>query len=284
MSASLEDIRVRFNQRFVECLKECLKVLGWTSRHIAKEIKPETEPGSKDYYKTIDRILNGKVKTPQAYTLEGIIEVLRKEEKVTRTPVPLSQEEFIRKWLDLEIPCRVESTKKRTTLWVLGSYSDLQDSEKEVAQKIVSILPPKLVELGIRVVMGDSEMLLEFAENYRNAQVTKNDVPNAIILLGKIRQRDLRDLFRDTIYYVPDLALLIGGRTRRGRVEEEYDYARKAGIPVLPIPSTGGVAQQVQPTASEAIHLFDAPNRTGDDVDVGDLIDKILDAIRIYVG
>jgi len=152
-----------------------------------------------------------------------------------------------------------------------------------MAENIVRFLPPELVRLGVRLVVGNSDMLRKFAENYMNAQINNTDAPNAIILLGKLRQRDLRNLFEDAIYYVPNLAILLGGGGKIGRVKEEYDDTVRAGIPVIPIYSTGGVAKQVEPTADKVKTLYKTFSQKGANVDAGDLVQAIVKAVRIYV-
>jgi hypothetical protein len=66
--------------------------------------------------------------------------------------------------------------------------------------------------------------------------------PNPLIVLGSLRlTRDLRRLFVDSIGRVPDIGIVIGG-SPGGRAEEEVQLAAPAGIPLLPLPLTGGVA------------------------------------------
>lgn len=276
--STVDELRAKFDKKkSVEWLRKCLGVLGWTSRRLAEEICDIAPYYYKEQppYRNINRILHGEIKKPTKHTFECIVKVLSKEKRINPTQ---SQEEFIRRWISGE---EVESTPKRITLWVLGSDFGLEDREREIAEGIVSMLPAGLVKLGVRVVMGESIMLREFAENYRNAQISSDDAPNAIILLGKLRGRDLRDLFTDAINCVPDLAILIGGAVE-SRAKEEYKCAIKAGIPIIPIPSTGGLAKQVKPTANRASHLFNILNRTGVSVDVGDLTKAILEAVKRY--
>lgn len=172
---------------------------------------------------------------------------------------------------------------KRTTVWLFGSYSGIGKEERSLAEKIISIISHGFVKLGVRVVMGESEMLRDFANKYRDDLIASNAPnPNPIILPGKLRQRDLKYLFLDAISAVPDIAILIGGGIERGRAKEEYDYAIKAEIPVLAIPATGGVAKQVESTADKASELYNVLKRTGTEVDAGDLSNAILDAVSKY--
>ncbi len=281
--SALDDVRANFNERSVEWLKECLATLDWTSRDLARRIDAKNP----FLHKTIERILNRQVKTPHLTTLNCIADILRKEGKITQARTPIGQEELARKWLVHTIPGEIDETdpepSERTTLWVLGSYTGLSDTEKAIAEYIVRSLPSSLIEAGIRVVVGDSTMLTEFIHNCRDAHNQSGTIaPNPVMIFGRLRKRDLRDLFEDTINCVPDLALLIGGRIERGRVKEEYDCAVKAGIPIICVASTGGVAKQVRSVADKASHLYGILSETGGDVDAGDLTTVIREAVRIY--
>jgi hypothetical protein len=280
---NLNDVREKFNQRSVEWLENCLQTLGWTSQDLARRIDAENPY----LYKTIDRILNERVKTPQLATLEDISEVLRKEELITQARLPIKRERLAGKWLaytlgreENEIDSR---PGKRTTIGMLGSYKGMSDLEKNIAERIISSLPSKLIGAGIRVVVGDSIMLQDFLHNCRDIHNQSDTaVPNPVLIFGRLRKRDLHDLFEDTINCIPDLAILIGGDIEKGRVKEEYDGAVKADIPIICIASTGGVAKQVKSVAEKASHLFDVLNQTGDNIDTGDLISAIWEAIVIY--
>ena len=281
--ANLNDIREKFNQRSVEWLQNCLQNLGWTSRDLARRI----DAGNPYLYKTIDRILRGQVKTPQLATLEDISDVLRKEEIITQARLPIKPERLAGKWLSYTMGREMDEIDsrpgKRTTIWMLGSYKGLSDIEKEIAERIISSLPAKLIGAGIRVVVGDSIMLEEFIRNCRDIHNQSDTaVPNPVMIFGRLRKRDLRDLFEDAINCIPDLAILLGGDIEKGRVKEEYDGAVKAEIPIICIASTGGVAKQVKSVAGRASDFFDILNQTGDNIDTGDLISAIWEVIVIY--
>jgi hypothetical protein len=182
------------------------------------------------------------------------------------------------------VPDRPPARERRSTIWIVGSYSGLGPRELSIAHNLVPIVAKGLVDLEVRAVMGESDMLREFADNYRDAAIaSKVTVPNPIILPGKLRQRDLTDLFRDAISVVPDLALFIGGGTR-GRVQEEHGAAVAAGIPTIVIPATGGAAASLKSTAHKADHLAAALNKIGRDADSGDLANAILKAVALYAG
>jgi hypothetical protein len=167
---------------------------------------------------------------------------------------------------------------------VIGSYSELSERELAVAKRLVPILAKGLVDLRVRLVTGESDMLLELSHQYRDAAIAANSpVPTAIMLSGKLRQRELKNLFLDAIGVIPDLAIVIGGRVSRGRVEEECVMADKAGIPLLPIPATGGVAAKIQRTADKVDDLHSHLAKVGDIVDTGDLSNALLKAVKKYM-
>ena len=89
--ANLNDVREKFNERSVEWLMNCLQTLSWTSHDLARRIDAENPY----LYKTINRILNGRVKTPQLATLEDISDVLRKEELITEARLPIKRERLV---------------------------------------------------------------------------------------------------------------------------------------------------------------------------------------------
>ncbi|MBN1582582.1 MAG: hypothetical protein JXA89_17870 [Anaerolineae bacterium] len=282
--SALENVRNHFNERSVQWLNNCLDKLGWTSRDLAQHINAN----NKYLYKTIDRILGRRVKKPQLSTLEDIVNVLRWQAIIPQTKRPIQQEALARKWLLYTIDSETEEKdpkpKERTTLWVFGSYAGLSDSEKKIASGIIKSLPSKLIGAGIRVVVGDSTMLREFIHICRDMHNNSDRmVPNPVMIFGRLRNRDLRDLFEDTINCIPDLAILVGGDIEKGRVKQEYHDAVKADIPIICIPSTGGVAKQVNSVAPRASHLFDILNQMGDNIDTGDLITALWDAILLYV-
>ncbi len=127
-------------------------------------------------------------------------------------------------------------------------------------------------------------MLDDIASYCRNVAMSLNPRgPLPIILDGKLRQTDLRMLFRETIGIIPDLAIVIGGGISRGRVSEECVAADKAGIPVLPLAATGGAAARVKLTAHKAANLYKAPASSGGAIDVNDLVAVALNAVECYV-
>jgi len=149
---------------------------------------------------------------------------------------------------------------------------------------LLPLIAKGFVDIGVRVVSGESDMLIDFAHHYRDAAlVAKARVPNAITLFGRLRQRDARNLFRDAIGVVPTVAVVIGGGIARGRVKEEYDMACRANIPVIPVPASGGAASVLKPTARKADDLLPLLAPTRKAVDVGDVGTALIKAAARYV-
>ena len=175
------------------------------------------------------------------------------------------------------------SLARRTTVWVLGSYSELETSEVTIARKMIATLGSGLAARGVRLVTGKSDMLDDLAGHCRNVAMAMSPRgPLPIILDGKLRQTDLKTLFRDTIGGIPNLAIVIGGGVSRGRVAEECDAAEEAGIPILPVPVTGGAAARVRLTAHIATDLYEVLRKTGCAMDTNDLVAALLQAVELY--
>ena len=168
----------------------------------------------------------------------------------------------------------------RTTVWVLGSFSELSDRERTVAKKLIEIFAQGLVNSGVRLVSGESDLLIELAEHYRKAAIASSaHVPSAVMLYGKLRQRDAKKLFLDAIGLIPDLAIVIGGRISRGRVKQECQMAAMANIPILTVPAAGGAAATITPTANKAADLYGLLDGT----DIGDVSKALLQAVERYL-
>jgi len=180
-------------------------------------------------------------------------------------------------------PVMIAPPTPRTTIWVLGSYSELETLEVSLVRKVIATLGSSLAARGVRLVSGQSDMLNELAAHYRHFAMTMNPRgPLPIILDGRLRRTDLRVLFCDTIGGIPDLAIVVGGGVSRGRVAEECDAAEKAGIPILPVAATGGAAAQVRLTAHNAIDLLENMGRTASETDATDLVAALLMAVDRY--
>ena len=151
------------------------------------------------------------------------------------------------------------------------------------AEKLVSILAKGFADMGMRVVMGQSNMLEEFALAYRDASFASlTPPPPPIILSGSLRRGNVRHVFVDAIGRVPDIALVIGGNRNRSRVFEEAESATAAGIPVLALSSTGGTAAGVGSTLaidSDQLKIITDLSRP---LGSGDLAVRVLEAFRSF--
>ena len=171
----------------------------------------------------------------------------------------------------------------RLTVWVIGSYTNLAEKDRIHAEKLVSILAKGFANIGIRVVMGQSNMLSDFAQHYRDAAFASlNSLPPPIILPGTLRRGEMREVFVDAIGRVPDIALVIGGNPGRTRVLEESESANAAGIPVLAMSSTGGAAAGVNSTLPIAPELLKIISDCSKPIGSGDLAVRVLEAFRTF--
>lgn len=171
----------------------------------------------------------------------------------------------------------------RLTVWIIGSYTNLTEKERLHAEKLVSILAKGFANIGIRVVMGQSNMGAEFAHQYRDAAFASlNAPPPPIILPGTLRRGDTREFFLDAIGRVPDIALVIGGNRERTRVLEEAEAAKTAGIAVLALPSTGGAAAQVGITLPIETELLTIITDCSRPLGSGDMAVRVLEAFRSF--
>lgn len=81
----------------------------------------------------------------------------------------------------------------RLTVWLIGSYTNLIEKERLHAEKLVSILAKGFADMGMRVVMGQSNMSEEFARHYRDASfAASTPPPPPIILSGSLRRGNAR--------------------------------------------------------------------------------------------
>jgi len=171
---------------------------------------------------------------------------------------------------------------ERPTLWVLGSYRGLKDPELTITRNLIITLGSSLAASRVRLVSGRSDMLQDLSGYYRNVQLSiKPRGTPPVMIEGKLRQTDLRELFQQTIGRIPDLAIVIGGSVGH-RVAEECDYAEKAGIPVLPVPLTGGSAVPARLTADKAKDLYKRLAKSDGIVDTNDLVAALLEAVERY--
>lgn len=164
-------------------------------------------------------------------------------------------------------------------VWVLGSHGSLPDEQRTRTQRLLAPLAAGLVNQGLRVVMGESDMLRDLAARCREASLALPSSDRVTTMLfGNLRQPDIKNYFAHAIGAEPDIAILLGGNTARGRTREEYELAVTNGIPVLAVPATGGVAALSQST----VDLTDAERRALDALDFGDLSRAIVAVVSRY--
>ncbi len=155
-------------------------------------------------------------------------------------------------------------------VWVVGSNRGLNSRQTALNERFVSYVAQAFMQRRFRVVFGRSGLLDSLGDAmskeadaelafgierdtlsaFGNASAMHKEStkapPNPVVLLGSFRSdRGVGDLFVDSIGYVPDVTLVIGGATD-GRTREEVGHAREAHIPVLPLHFTGGVAEELE--------------------------------------
>jgi transcriptional regulator with XRE-family HTH domain len=172
------------------------------------------------------------------------------------------------------------STQLLPLVWFMGSYSAQTREQRNTTSQLLPRLANGLIRLGIRLVCGESAMLVDLAREYRAALPRDSPFPCAVVLFGRLRGTDLKQLFMVTMGSVPVVAVLLGGSVQKGRVREEFECAGVAGIPVIAIPATGGAASTVTSTAKLDARLRAAISRVEPRLDRGDLADAIIEAVR----
>lgn len=171
------------------------------------------------------------------------------------------------------------STGSPRTIWFLGSLNDVDTAEAHFTRKLLPILASGLAQAAIRIVVGESDDLIAFAKHYRTAVVGANlPAPSPIVLVDKLRQCDLREKFSQNVGVVPDVAVVIGGSVKRGRVAEECESAKAAGIRLLPVAVTGGYARAVGNEGLVRMSTRDRGilNQMPEHADVGDVASTII--------
>lgn len=152
------------------------------------------------------------------------------------------------------------------TVWVIGSVTDLSGDFRDWAYKVADSLAHAFVARRLRVVMGRSQLLNYLGDRIAYEQIeppksvaddisgrlaresvrADNAGPSPVIILGSLRPaQGLKNFFLETIGRVPDIGVVIGG-SRTGRAEEEARLALREGIPILPLPLTGGLAATIE--------------------------------------
>ena len=235
------------NGNEVKCCRERLE--------LRQEDLADKAPCSK---KTLERIESGKPTTMP--TLRKIATVLRVDVRDLLTIVAA-----------------------KTTVWLIGSYTDQTEQQRKLTEAMLPILANGLVRLGVRVVMGESTMLQELAHACRDAMMaSEKSLPLPIMLFGKLRQTDVREVFATSINVVPDLAIVIGGGVARGRIQEECVAATAARIPILTIAATGAAASQLESTADLVTEDAASVIKNVGSSDAGDLAKAVIQAVRCY--
>ncbi len=188
-------------------------------------------------------------------------------------------------------------------VWVVGSNRGLSNKQIELNNKFAGYLATALMQRKIRVVFGRSALLNEFGSvlqsssksvrgdalgnvalsEFANASAMQKNLssppPNPIVILGSFRgSNGAAELFAETIGHVPDVVIVIGG-SPDGRTADEVEHATRAGIAVLPLAFTGGVAARVKPTIDDSLsnHLGTILKASRDYASVAQLICTVLE-------
>jgi hypothetical protein len=198
-------------------------------------------------------------------------------------------DEFWEKWMEKVIksaslvPIAPYRPNINPVVWMIGSHTDLDECHQQKALDICQAMARAFMANRIQIIMGTSRMLDYLGDEYTRCQdntallasflaKSKGDAfrhkfasehaeslkpaPNPIVLLGSLRKKVARELFNDAIGRIPDIAILIGGRDpdKSGKAFEEYNKAKEAEIPCLPISFTGGTAEKAEPTLDKSLN------------------------------
>lgn len=166
------------------------------------------------------------------------------------------------------------------TVWIIGSTTELSEEAVHFVEKLAGELGSHLIASRARLVVGDSSILRQFAVAYRAGMPTSGEfVPNPVVVEGNLRKVPADVLFSGVIGSVPDLAIVIGGNTSRGRVREEYQNSVASGIPVISLGMLGGAAAGLPPTLAKNGGLDRFSNLPIEALDVGDVAAAIAKAL-----
>jgi hypothetical protein len=164
----------------------------------------------------------------------------------------------------------------RKTIWFLGSATELSGDAKAFLSKFIPELCSRLVGLNCRMVVGDSPLLREVAVAFRAAMgATEQFIPNPVVVEGNLRSVPADKLFLETIGQIPDMAIILGGSKSRGRVQQEYENAVRAKIPVLAVRCIGGAGAELKSTVEGAEELDALAGKELKFIDSGELNRKI---------
>lgn len=153
------------------------------------------------------------------------------------------------------------------TVWLMGSTTDFRKGEVNRAFDVGDALADAFIARRFRIITGKDKLLAYIGDKVAvgnvkrvqhvgelrlGAKAARADI-NPIVILGSLRSpRGIRNVFLDALGFLPDVGVLIGGRPG-GRADDELKLAAKAGIPVLPIPFSGGAAQTAVSTFDESL-------------------------------
>lgn len=156
--------------------------------------------------------------------------------------------------------------RKPICIWLLGSNRELSDDPKQSASRALQLIGQALAIREFRLIVSGNPLLVEAIRTKRESADSAEDsyrtelvelghahamlgdsaTVNPIIIMGNLyKQQGLRYTFMQAVGVIPDLAILVGGHPL-GRSIEEIELAAAAGIPVLPIRSSGGAAAAIQ--------------------------------------
>jgi TIR domain-containing protein len=182
----------------------------------------------------------------------------------------------VSRWID-KVSHAVRSTPRfaqplntAPCIWIIGSNRGLGPKQSVFNKRFVTFLAQALMQRCFRVVFGrsrlldilgeslnqevdrsqvygvDRDTLTEFSSTSAMYKDVPKSAPNPVVVLGSFRSdRGLSEVFMESIGHSPDIAVVIGGALT-GRTREEVEHAKAAGIPVLPISFTGGVAATIE--------------------------------------
>lgn len=226
----------------------------------------------------------------------------------------LSESEFLAEWRS-KVTSAVRRNPSSTLrapdhpmIWVIGSHDSLLPREQSESLNVIRTLARVCFENGFRIVCGVSRLLEHLVDTHetlagngslpvdapgdpwRKALGTahveaKSPIHNPVVVIGTLRTPNIRQRFSDTLGCIPDLAVVVGGRSKLsgGRTYEECEAAIAAGIPLLPIPFTGGVAAEIPPSLRpEAASLVNELNSTQGKLD--NLSAVFLQLVRAQLG
>lgn len=252
--------------------------------------------------------VNSRSEANVAALYNSILTRIRKKFPTAR---PLwDQKEFWQQW-NTKIPAaealcpeNPQRSNECPVVWLMGSHRHLENKgEQQKALQVCQTLARALMMARFQIVMGTSRMLeylgdryVDYLENpqelaeavgepWRKTVATEHaqslkPAPNPIILLGSLRKTSIRETFNDAIGRFPDIAILIGGRlpVRSGRAAEEFQMAKEAEIPLLPIQFTGGAAGKLHPTTDPSLKekVAELQTLTGNMDRIGPLIIEII--------